>query len=155
SIIVMSILIVLASKTLLRPLEDLVKGLQKVRSGNFDTRIKIRSKDELAYIGESFNEMTEKVERLITEVYITQLSEKKAELKALQAQLNPHFLHNILNEIYWKLYLHNDKDTASLLAAVSEMLKYSLMPLDSKTTLRDELQQVRNYITIQTQLFET
>lgn len=155
SIIVMSVLIVLASKKLLRPLEDLVTGLQKVRSGNFDTRIQIRSRDELAYIGESFNEMTEKVERLITEVYITQLSEKKAELKALQAQLNPHFLHNILNEIYWKLYLQNDKDTASLLAVVSEMLKYSLMPLDIPTTLRDEILQVRNYVKIQTELFET
>jgi two-component system sensor histidine kinase YesM len=155
SVIVISLLIMLASKKLLRPLEDLVNGLQKVRSGNFDTRIKIRSRDELAYIGESFNEMTEKVERLINEVYLTQLSEKKTELKALQAQLNPHFLHNILNEIYWKLYLQNDKDTASLVTAVSEMLKYSLMPIDIPSTFRDEIGQVRNYVKIQTELFET
>lgn len=155
SVIIMSVLIVLAINKLLLPLEDLLKGLQNVRSGKFNTRIKNKSNDELAYIGETFNEMTEKVERLINEVYLTQLSEKKAELKALQAQLNPHFLHNILNEIYWKLYLQNDKDTASLLAAVSEMLKYSLMPMDIPTTVGDEIQQVRNYVKIQTELFET
>ncbi|UUZ80981.1 histidine kinase [Paenibacillus sp. P26] len=155
SVIVMSVLIVLASRRLLRPLDDLVAGLQKVRSGKFDTRLRIKSKDELAYIGESFNEMTEKVEHLVNEVYLTQLSEKKAELKALQAQLNPHFLHNLFNELYWKLYLQNDKDTASPLAAVSEMLKYSLMPPDRPTTLGDELGQIRNYVKIQTELFET
>lgn len=155
SILLTSMLIVLSTGNLLRPLKDLLQGLRKVRSGDFDTRIEIRTKDELAYIGESFNAMAEQVGRLIKEVYLTQLSEKEAELKALQAQLNPHFLHNMFNEIYWKLYLQDEIETAALIAAISEMLKYSLMPVRTLTTVREELQQIRNYLKVQKELFET
>ncbi|MDQ0918825.1 sensor histidine kinase [Paenibacillus sp. V4I5] len=155
SIFLTSVLIVLSTGNLLRPLKDLLQGLRKVRSGDFDTRIEIRTKDELAYIGESFNAMAEQVGRLIKEVYLTQLSEKEAELKALQAQLNPHFLHNMFNEIYWKLYLQDETETAALIAAISEMLKYSLMPVRTLTTVREELQQIRNYLKVQKELFET
>ncbi|KQX67087.1 MULTISPECIES: sensor histidine kinase [unclassified Paenibacillus] len=155
SILLTSVLIVLSTGNLLRPLKDLLQGLRKVRSGDFDTRIEIRTKDELAYIGESFNAMAEQVGRLIKEVYLTQLSEKEAELKALQAQLNPHFLHNMFNEIYWKLYLQDEVETAALIAAISEMLKYSLMPVRTLTTVGEELQQIRNYLKVQKELFET
>lgn len=155
SILLTSVLIILSTGNLLRPLKDLLQGLRKVRSGDFDTRIEIRTKDELAYIGESFNAMAEQVGRLIKEVYLTQLSEKEAELKALQAQLNPHFLHNMFNEIYWKLYLQDEFETAALIAAISEMLKYSLMPVRTLTTVREELQQIRNYLKVQKELFET
>ncbi|NHN29783.1 sensor histidine kinase [Paenibacillus agricola] len=155
SILLTSGLIGLSTGNLLRPLKDLLQGLRKVRSGDFETRIEIRTKDELAYIAESFNNMAEHVERLIKEVYMTQLSERDAELKALQAQLNPHFLHNMFNEIYWKLYLQDEKETASLIAAISEMLKYSLMPVKTLTTVREELQQVRHYVKLQAELFES
>lgn len=154
SILLTSGLIVLSTGNLLRPLKDLLQGLRKVRSGDFEARIQIRTKDELAYIAESFNNMAEHVERLIKEVYMTQLSERDAELKALQAQLNPHFLHNMFNEIYWKLYLQGEKETASLIAAISEMLKYSLMPVKTLTTVREDLQQIRNYVKLQAELFE-
>ncbi|WP_274466888.1 MULTISPECIES: cache domain-containing sensor histidine kinase [unclassified Paenibacillus] len=154
SIALTSLLIVIFTGKLLRPLKDLLLGLRKVRSGDFDTRIEIRTKDELAYIAESFNAMAEQVGRLIKEVYLTQLSEREAELKALQVQLNPHFLHNMFNEIYWKLYLQDEKDTAALIAAISEMLKYSLMPVRTLTTVREEFQQIRNYVKLQTELFE-
>ncbi|WP_051620386.1 cache domain-containing sensor histidine kinase [Paenibacillus sp. UNC451MF] len=155
SIILASVLIVLSTGKLLRPLKDLLQGLRKVRSGDFEARIEVRTKDELAYIGESFNAMAEHVGHLIKEVYLTQISEREAELKALQAQLNPHFLHNMFNEIYWKLYLQNEKETAALIAAISEMLKYSLMPVRTSTTVKEEIQQIRNYVKVQTELFET
>ncbi|MBD0378689.1 sensor histidine kinase [Paenibacillus sedimenti] len=155
SVLVTSGLIVLSTGNLLRPLKELLQGLRKVRAGDFDTRIKVRTKDELAYIGESFNAMAEHVGRLIKEVYMTQLSEREAELKALQAQLNPHFLHNMFNEIYWKLYLNDEKETASLIAAISEMLKYSLMPVRTLTTVGEEFQQIRNYVKVQSELFES
>ncbi|BFT75314.1 sensor histidine kinase [Paenibacillus sp. P36] len=154
SILLTSILIVISTGKLLRPIKDLLLGLRKVRSGDFSARIEIRTKDELAYMGESFNAMAEQVGRLITEVYLTQLSEREAELKALQVQLNPHFLHNMFNEIYWKLYLQNEKDTAALIATISEMLKYSLMPVRTLTTVQEEFQQIRNYVKLQTELFE-
>ncbi|WP_171634142.1 sensor histidine kinase [Paenibacillus plantarum] len=155
SILLASVLIVLSTGNLLRPLKDLMLGLRKVRSGDFDARIEIRTHDELAYMGESFNAMAEQVGRLIKEVYLTQLSEKEAELKAMQAQLNPHFLHNMFNEIYWKLYLQDETETAALIAAISEMLKYSLMPVRTLTTVKEEFQQIRNYLKIQKELFET
>lgn len=153
--VVATLLIVLTLERLLRPLADLLIGLQRLRSGKFETRVKVRTKDELAYIGDSFNAMAEHVEGLIKKVYMTQLSEREAELKALQAQLNPHFLHNFFNEMYWKLHLQGEKDTAKLIAAVSEMLKHSLMPVRIPTTVKEELRQIRNYVTIQAELFET
>ncbi|WP_241242714.1 sensor histidine kinase [Paenibacillus whitsoniae] len=154
SIVLTSILIALFTGKLLRPLKDLQSGLRKVRSGNFDARVDIQTKDELAYIGESFNAMTAQVGHLIKEVYLTQLSEKEAELKALQAQLNPHFLHNLFNEIYWKLFLKEEKEVAGLIGTVSEMLKYSLMPVRTLTTVGEEFQQIRNYVKVQGELFE-
>ena len=148
-----SLLIIIVSTQLLRPLKDILQGIRKVRVGDFETRIKVRTQDELG-IAESFNSMTEQVGQLIKEVYLTKLSERDAELKAIQAQLNPHFLYNIFNELYWKLYMQNVKDSAQIIAAVSDMFKYSLMASTRKTTVRKEIQQLRNYLRIQTELFE-
>lgn len=150
-----SMLIVLMLDRMLSPLADLMKGLQRLRAGDFNVRIKVRSNDELAYIGESFNAMMEQVENLIKEVYLTQINEREAELKALQAQLNPHFLHNFFNEIYWKLYMQGEKQTAGLIGAVSEMLKHSLMPVRIPVTVQEEIKHIQNYVTIQKELFES
>ncbi|QGQ99201.1 HAMP domain-containing protein [Paenibacillus psychroresistens] len=149
-----SLLIIIVSTQLLRPLKDILQGIRKVRVGDFETRIKVRTQDELGFIAESFNSMTEQVGQLIKEVYLTKLSERDAELKAIQALLNPHFLYNIFNELYWKLYMQNVKDSAQIIAAVSDMFKYSLMASTRKTTVRKEIQQLRNYLRIQTELFE-
>jgi two-component system sensor histidine kinase YesM len=154
SLLMTGMLVAIANERLLRPLKDLLLGLKKIRSGDLDARIQVRTKDELAYIGESFNAMAEHVATLINEVYLRQLSEREAQLKAIQAQLNPHWLYNIFNEIYWKLYLHDEKEIAGILAAVSNMLKYSLKSVHSNATIEEELQQIRRYMKIQNELFE-
>jgi len=149
-----STLLAIMLERILLPLADVMKGLQRLRAGKFETRLKVRSQDELGYIGESFNQMTEQVENLIKEVYIKQLNEQEAELKVLQAQLNPHFLHNFFNEIYWKLHLQGEAQIAHLIGAVSEMLKHSLMPIRTPTTVNEEIKQINNYVSIQAELFE-
>lgn len=149
SLVTLGIIIALISRMLLRPLVSLVRGMKHVREGKFHTRVEIRSKDELGYLGESFNNMTSHIETLIYEVYERRINEKEAELKAIQAQLNPHFLHNTLGMFFWKFYMLGDEKSARLVTSLSEMLQYSLEPVERMTTLRDEIKQIRNYVEIQ------
>ncbi|NOU91762.1 HAMP domain-containing protein [Paenibacillus sp. LMG 31456] len=150
SVILMAVSVSFISGRLLRPLHVLVTAMQRLREGNLRVEISKTSNDEFAFLAESFNKMVADIQSLIQEVYISKLSEKEAELKALQAQLNPHFLHNALNSIYWKIMLlYDDAETASLVTSLSELLRYSLASVSTPSTLQDELAQVRNYITIQ------
>ncbi|MCR2805623.1 cache domain-containing sensor histidine kinase [Paenibacillus soyae] len=154
SILLSGLLIMLLGNRLLQPMKELVQAMRGIRAGRFDIRIRIRSSDELGYIAESFNAMAANVEGLIKEVYMRQLSEREAELKALQAQVNPHFLYNTLNGLYWKLYLQHDLETAELVSSLSELLKYSLAPVWKETTLQEEVRQIRNYLAIQSAFLE-
>ncbi|ACS98949.1 sensor histidine kinase [Paenibacillus sp. JDR-2] len=153
SILLAGLLLTLTSTRLLRPLGNLVSGMRRLRSGQMNARVEVRSKDELAFLGESFNDMADNIQKLVDEVLLKQLREKEAELRAIQAQLNPHFLYNILNEIYWKLYLQNAKDTAGIIQSLSKILQYSLKPIEQPSTLREELEQLQSYINIQMSLF--
>ncbi|RXZ78638.1 sensor histidine kinase [Paenibacillaceae bacterium] len=138
-----------SSRRLFKPLSMLVHGMKRMREGNLETRVTIDTTDELAYIGQSFNSMAENVNTLVREVYERQLNEREAELTALQTQLNPHFLHNTLDTIYWQLYLKDEKETAKLVVSLSDMLRYALEPADTETLLSEELDQIRNYLAIQ------
>lgn len=150
SILLMTASISFFSGKMLRPLLVLVKAMQRVREGNFRVAIPKASPDEFGFLTDSFNRMMSHIDTLIQEVYVSKLSEKEAELKALQAQLNPHFLHNTLNTIYWKIMLlYDDEETASLVTSLSNLLKYSLEPVSAPSTLEEELAQIRNYINIQ------
>jgi two-component system sensor histidine kinase YesM len=150
SVILMAVSVSFFSGRLLQPLQVLVTAMQQLRKGNLQVEISKTSNDEFAFLAESFNTMVANIQSLIQEVYVSKLSEKEAELKALQAQLNPHFLHNALNSIYWKIMLlYDDAETASLVTSLSELLRYSLASVSTPSTLQDELAQIRNYITIQ------
>lgn len=138
------------SNRMLLPLKMLVIAMKKVRLGELNTKIALKSEDEFSYISESFNSMTSSISSLINDVYKSKITEKEAQLKALQAQLNPHFLYNSLNAIYWKIILqYDDEETAGLVSALSGILQYSLEPIDKPSSLREELDQIREYLKIQ------
>ncbi|MEK4053586.1 histidine kinase [Paenibacillus sp. FSL F4-0087] len=143
------IIITIISRRLLRPLASLVNAMKRVRDGQFDTRVQIQTQDELGFIGERFNAMASRIDTLIHEVYERELSEKQAELKAIQAQLNPHFLYNTLSMFFWKFYMLGDEKSARLVTALSEMLQYTLEPVQRLTTLQDEMTQIDHFLQIQ------
>ncbi|MCU6791799.1 histidine kinase [Paenibacillus sp. WQ 127069] len=153
SLLLSAILVTVAGQRLLKPLKQLILGMRRVKEGDFTTQIEIKTEDELAYMGQVFNGMATNINALIKEVYERELSEREAELTALQAQLNPHFLYNTLDTIYWKLYLRDDRETAELVVSLSEMLRYALEPARTQTTLGEEIHQVRNYLAIQSARF--
>jgi two-component system sensor histidine kinase YesM len=150
SVILMAVIVSFFSGRLLQPLQVLVKAMRQLRKGNMQVEISKTSNDEFSFLAESFNTMVANIQSLIQEVYVSKLSEKESELKALQAQLNPHFLSNALNSIYWKIMLlYDDEETAALVTSLSDLLRYSLASVSTPSTLQDELAQIRNYITIQ------
>jgi two-component system sensor histidine kinase YesM len=153
SMLLSAILVTVAGQRMLKPLKQLIIGMRRVKEGDFTAQVEIKTEDELAYMGQVFNGMATNINVLIKEVYERELSEREAELTALQAQINPHFLYNTLDTIYWKLYLQNDRDNAELVVSLSEMLRYALEPARTKTTLGEEIHQVRNYLAIQSARF--
>lgn len=145
-----ALMIFFTGRRLLQPLQTLVQGMTRLRAGRFDTRVRISTKDELAFLGENFNEMASNIEELVKEVYVRKLHEREAELTALQAQVNPHFLYNTLDTIYMKLYLGEPSEPVSeLVLSLSGLLRYSLQHPNRRTTVRDEVEHTRKYIHIQ------
>ncbi len=106
--------------------------------------------DEIGQIFRSFEEMKERINSLINEVYITDLEKKDAQLALLQSQINPHFLYNTLDSINW-VALENDQDQISeMVTALSDLFRLSLTKDSSSyIELSHELNYVESYLTLQ------
>ncbi|MBW4082227.1 sensor histidine kinase [Paenibacillus sp. S150] len=148
--IIISVLpIILIYNRLLLPLKSLLKGMRRVGEGNFQTRVQVQSDDEFGFIGQGFNSMVHRINDLINDVYQKQLLQREAELTALQAQLNPHFLYNTLDMLRSQFYLQEDHENADLVVSLSGMLRYALEPAAEHTTMGEELTQIRHYLNVQ------
>ena len=96
----------------------------------------------------------EENEKLTTNLYKSLYQEKESELIALQSQINPHFLYNALDSIFWMAEEHNAPDISHMTVALSNMFKLSLNNGEKLITIRKELEMVQSYITIQKVRFE-
>lgn len=149
SLLISVLPIILIYNRLLRPLKSLLKGMRRVGEGHLQTRVEVQSDDEFGFIGQGFNSMVQRIEELIKDVYERKLMQREAELTALQAQLNPHFLYNTLDMLRSQFYLQEDLDNADLVVSLSGMLRYALEPAAKHTTMGEELEQIRHYLAIQ------
>lgn len=137
------------SRTLSSPLRLLVREMRRVETGDFHGSVNVRSFDEINYLVTSFNRMVKRMEELIERITLASVSEKNAELAALQSQVNPHFLYNTLDMIYWMLDEQGSEKLGRVILSLSQMFRYSSdWDKASKTTLRHELEQMKHYMTI-------
>lgn len=106
-------------------------------------------KDEIGRLHNQFDSMANQISNLINENYKNELLKKDMELRALQNQINPHFLYNTLNYIHWKAKADHENEIAEMVQALGKLLRSSLSTADEKSnTIEKELGIVRNYITI-------
>ncbi|OCT16270.1 two-component sensor histidine kinase [Paenibacillus pectinilyticus] len=148
-IILSTALASLISQNISSPLKLLIREMKQVEMGNFKGSVTVRSFEEINSLVSSFNRMVNRMDELIERITLASMSEKNAELQALQSQVNPHFLYNTLDMIYWMLDERENDRLGKVILALSHMFRYSSDWQEaSKTTLQQELDQMRHYMTI-------
>ena len=149
SVIICAIAIAYFILKVLAPVREIRHAMALLENENFDVSIPVRGNDEIALLAHSFNKMSSKLGELINEVLAVQIKQKEAELKALHSQINPHFLYNTLDMIYWTCRLENAKESSDLIQALSKIFRLSLNSGNEFTTLAKEIEHLELYITIQ------
>jgi two-component system, sensor histidine kinase YesM len=142
------------SKLSTKRIHSLTQSIRKVQKGEFDTVITSDINDEIGELENNYNFMIRRIVELIDEQYFSGQQVKQAELKALQAQINPHFLYNTLDLIKWKALEHDVPDIESIVISLAKFYKLSLNKGKEIVSLEDEIMHVSVYVEIQNQRFE-
>lgn len=131
------------------PILKLRMLMKKAEEGNLKVRFESSSTDEIGELGQSFNNMIDRIEELVHMVYLEQQSKRNAELKSLQEQIKPHFLYNTLDTISWMARDYDAEDIVLLVDALSNMFRIGLSQGKDFITLREEVTHITNYLYIQ------
>ncbi len=141
------------TQTISNPLSVMARTMRQVVAGDLSVRIKEtenkRSYDEITILQESFNYMISKIEDLINKVYEEQNNKRVAEIKALEAQINPHFLYNTLDTIKWTALIQKANNAAEMASMLSRLLHISLGSGRETILVQEEIEHVQCYIGIQ------
>lgn len=142
--------IFLTNRWMIKPLKKLGNLMENVERENYSVRFHVRGRDEIGDVGQHFNRMCDRLQELYEEVYQSNLSLKEAEIMTLEAEINPHFMFNTLDMIYWMVSLDRKKEAMDMIHALSESFRMTLYRTkDGFITLKMALDQVQNYLKIQ------
>jgi two-component system sensor histidine kinase YesM len=143
----------LASRIISRPLNSLYKSMNRFKEGDFEHQIDIDGNDEIAELAGTFNAMVRDLKELINRNYVMVLRERESELTALQAQINPHFLYNTLDSLYWQAVDVGQEKLAEDILSLSGLFRLLLSSGQSEIPVERELSIVSHYLNIQKMRF--
>ena len=143
------LLIVMTVTSITRPIRELSGVTKKVSEGDFSARTYVDSDDELAVLADSVNSMTQSIEELVQKIKEDERKMRRADLRLLQEQINPHFLYNTLDTIVW-LIEGNDPDKAvNVVMSLSEFFRLVLSKGREYITIQEEELHIKSYLEIQ------
>ncbi|MDF2937222.1 MAG: histidine kinase [Paenibacillaceae bacterium] len=145
SFVVFFLLLLLAIRAFTVSLVRLDKVALRVQEGDLEVRSSIRGQDEVGRLGKSFDQMLDRITDMIREITDTQARKRKAELDMLQAQINPHFLFNVMNSIRMKVLKNGDRESADMLSSLSKLLRMTIQDTDH-IPLHDEVETAIDYV---------
>jgi two-component system sensor histidine kinase YesM len=139
-----------AAAIVTKPFNDLIEHIQKVKTKNFKSKMPKYKYTELNQVSITFNNMLDEIENLFTEVYKKQLLLKESELKALQAQINPHFIFNVLETISWEAKMSGNENITVMVHSLGELLRSNFTFSNrEKIKIEEELKYVNFYLDLQ------
>jgi len=137
------------SNTFVKRINKLNHQMKIVEGGNLKIEVYSNSTDEIGELSNSFGKMLNKINTLINEVYHSRIIQKEAELRALQAQINPHFLYNALSLINWKAIMIDAMEISQLTNNISKFYRTILNGGKDVISVDDEINNIKCYIEIQ------
>lgn len=149
-IILALILSRLIAKNITYPIQRLRDSMKKVQTGDFRTAdLEVTSENEIGSLTRSFNVMTHRIEELMEQNIHEQEEKRKSELKALQSQINPHFLYNTLDSIIWMAEGKKNEEVVLMTASLARLLRQSISNADELVPIGQEAEYAKSYLTIQ------
>jgi sensor histidine kinase YesM len=141
-------------RVFVRRLRLITTSMNSAAEGNFQMRIPVTGRDEIGQITEDFNAMIGKIKDLVDENVKRETAQKNAQLMALQYQLNPHFVYNMIDTFRMKLVIQDRHEIAESLAHFGKMLRYNISARDPYSTLGEEITYAEQYLAIQRLRYE-
>lgn len=148
---IMVILVDYITRPILKSVDTVVEAMNTAESGDFSVRIPVQENMsiEVQRIASRFNEMVEQLDELLKQIKQAVLEQKNAELSALEAQIDPHFLYNTLDTINWKAIENEQYEISEMVGALADILRYAVKNAGARTTIRQEISWLEQYILLQ------
>lgn len=131
------------------PIVTMIRSVQRMKRGDLSTRIHFKAKNEFDYLIQRFNEMAEQIQELVENVFAEKIRSREATLKQLQSQIHPHFLYNSLFFIINSAEMEDKESVVAMAQNLAEFYRYTTRVENQVVSLKEELELVRSYLTIQ------
>ena len=155
TIVIMFILLHFFSRPYIQAVESITGVMSCVEQGEFDHQVRVNPHlpMEIQQISSGFNEMVAHLEMLIAKVKQAVLDQKNAELSALEAQIDPHFLYNTLDTINWKAIENEQYEISGMVGALADILRYTVKNAGGTASISEEIAWLKQYIMLQSAKF--
>ena len=139
------------TRPLMISVNHIVEAMDNLEKDNFQAGLKVQEQDsaEIRRISNGFNKMSDRIRMLIEQVKKSATEQKNAEISALEAQIDPHFLYNILDTINWKAIENEEYEISQMLVALADILRYAINDAGEYTTISAEENWLRKYVLLQ------
>ncbi|WP_162848312.1 cache domain-containing sensor histidine kinase [Paenibacillus nanensis] len=148
-----AIMAIAFSEGLTRRIGPLLQQIKKIETENWDSQTAVTSHDEIGVLQTHLNRLSVNMRQLIEEKYKSESEKREAQLQALHAQINPHFLYNTLDLIHWMAMEKGARDISEVAGQLSDFFRLSLSQGRDIIPIADELEHVRTYLHIQSRRF--
>jgi two-component system sensor histidine kinase YesM len=147
-IIILSIVTYFITGIILKKLYIIIGSMKKIQKGNFNIDIPVRSTDEIGELAHHFRKMLSKINELIAEAVKKRSATKEAELRALQNQIDSHFIYNVLENIKMMAEIEGQLLISDSLASLGSMMRYNMSWNNEYVILNNEINHIENYISL-------
>ena len=145
---------VLISTTITNPIKMLENTMHEVEVGNFDVRSEIELNNEIGHLSKTFNVMISRIKDLMEKTVRDEEEKRRSEIRALQAQITPHFLYNTLDTIIWMSAGGKNDEVVEVTSALARLFRTSISKGENLVTLLNEVENIKSYLTIQKMRYE-